>query len=90
MNRTERSDRGTSERRVTVRSNRESGDRDRRVDRNRGGDRREHRGQRYDWGGLAFYFYDGYYHGDCNWLRRRYEATGSGYWLARYRQCRDD
>ena len=49
-----------------------------------------HRGTRYLWGGLPFYFYDGYYHGDCGWLRRRAEATGSRYWWVRYRQCRED
>lgn len=46
-------------------------------------------GTRYLWGGLPFYFYDGYYYGDCRWLRRRAEATGSSYWWTRYRQCRD-
>ncbi len=53
---------------------------------NRGG----HHGTRYLWGGLPFYFYDGYYHGDCGWLRRRAQATGSRYWWVRYRQCRED
>lgn len=64
-------------------------------DRNVGGSRivehrRHHRGTRYLWGGLPFYFYDGYYHGDCGWLRRRAEITGSRYWWIRYRQCRED
>jgi hypothetical protein len=64
-------------------------------DRNVGGSRHverrgHHRGTRYLWGGLPFYFYDGYYHGDCGWLRRRAEATGSRYWWIRYRQCRED
>jgi hypothetical protein len=61
-------------------------------DRNVGGNRHvgRHRGTRYLWGGLPFYFYDGYYHGDCGWLRRRAEATGSRYWWIRYRQCRED
>ena len=55
----------------------------------RGGERREgYRGQRFLYGGLPFYFYDGYYHGDCGWLRRRAEATGSRYWWVRFRQCR--
>jgi hypothetical protein len=49
-----------------------------------------HRGTRYLWGGLPFFFYDGYYHGDCSWLRRKANETGSRYWLTRYRQCRDD
>ncbi len=55
----------------------------------RGGDRR--RGTRYSWGGLGgvFYFYDGYYHGDCSWLRRKALSTGSRYWWQRFRQCRN-
>lgn len=48
------------------------------------------RGVRYMWGGLPFFFYDGYYHGDCSWLRRKARQTGSSYWWRRYRQCRDD
>lgn len=71
----------------------------RRIDRNqverRHIDRRRHdgghrwqRGTRYLWGGLPFYFYDGHYYGDCGWLKRRAEATGSRYWWVRYRQCR--
>ena len=84
---------------VTSGGNRQSsgrpsgGDGARRVVRSggdRGGDRGERRGKRFSWGdGFDFYFYDGYYHGDCSWLRRRYRETGSAYWLARYRQCRD-
>ena len=55
----------------------------------RRGDRR--RGTRYSWGGLGgvFYFYDGYYHGDCSWLRRKAVSTGSRYWWQRFRQCRN-
>ncbi len=54
----------------------------------RGGDRR--RGTRYSWGpGAIFYFYDGYYHGDCSWLRRKAVSTGSRYWWQRFRQCRN-
>jgi len=54
-----------------------------------GGDRR--RGTRYVWGpGLAFYFYDGFYHGDCSWLRRKARETGSRYWRHRYEQCRNE
>jgi hypothetical protein len=66
--------------------------RDRNAGGNRhvGGNRGGHRGVRHLWGGLPFYFYDGYYHGDCGWLRRRAEATGSRYWWVRYRQCRED
>ncbi len=79
---------------VTVRPNRNSGN----VVRRRGndgkyysyrGDRRHHRGTRFNWGpGAIFYFYDGYYHGDCAWLRRKAVATGSSYWWRRYRLCR--
>ncbi len=47
------------------------------------------RGKRFNWGpNIAFYFYDGYYYGDCDWLRRKARQTGSDYWLRRYRQCR--
>lgn len=47
------------------------------------------RGQRFNWSpGIAFWFYDGYYYGDCDWLRRKARETGSAYWLRRYRQCR--
>ncbi len=58
----------------------------------RGGSRNfggRNRGTRYSWGpGALFYFYDGYYHGDCSWLRRKAATTGSNIWLRRYRQCR--
>lgn len=47
-----------------------------------------HRGARFSWGGPVFWFYDGYYHGDCGWLHRRAIATGSRYWWRRYRLCR--
>lgn len=51
--------------------------------------RRANRGTRYSWGpGALFWFYDGYYHGDCAWLRRKAEATGSAIWRRRFRQCR--
>jgi hypothetical protein len=47
-------------------------------------------GRHQTWGpGISFYFYDGYYYGDCGWLRRRARVTGSPYWWRRYRQCRD-
>ncbi len=74
--------------RAYVPSNRHAGSANRHGEHhgNRGG----HRGTRHLWGGLPFYFYDGYYHGDCGWLRRRAEATGSRYWWVRYRQCRED
>ncbi|MGD9806471.1 MAG: hypothetical protein AB7E81_14740 [Hyphomicrobiaceae bacterium] len=47
-----------------------------------------HHGRRYAWGGLPFWFYNGYYYGDCDWLYRRALATGSGYWWDRYDSCR--
>jgi hypothetical protein len=54
------------------------------------GEHKRHRGVRYFWGpGAVFYFYDGYYHGDCSWLRLKAEATGSRYWWRRYRLCRE-
>lgn len=62
------------------------------IIRNRGGHDRDYirrRGHRYVWGpGIEFWFYDGYYYGDCAWLKRRAIATGSSYWWRRYRQCR--
>jgi hypothetical protein len=46
-------------------------------------------GRHHRWGpGISFWFYDGYYYGDCNWLRRRAIVTGSRYWWRRYRLCR--
>lgn len=48
------------------------------------------RGTRYLWGpGLGFYFYNGSYYGDCDWLERRALATGSSYWWDRYNRCID-
>jgi hypothetical protein len=48
------------------------------------------RGHRYVWGpGIAFWYYGGLYYGDCDWLRRRAEVTGSAYWWNRYEQCVD-
>lgn len=63
---------------------------DRQV-RNRGGEGRPWRsGRRYSWGpGIYFYLYDGYYYGDCSWLRAKARSTGSSYWWQRYRQCRE-
>jgi len=47
-------------------------------------------GRRLNWGGgTSFYFYDGHYYGDCAWVLRRAQATGSRYWWTRYRQCRN-
>lgn len=52
-------------------------------------ERQVRRGTRYNWGpGAIFYFYNGYYHGDCAWLRRKAISTGSEYWRRRFRQCR--
>ena len=48
------------------------------------------RGQRYSWGpGVAFYFSDGYYYGECRWVKRRAIETGSRVWWRRYERCRD-
>lgn len=58
-----------------------------------GGDGRRDRwrsGHRYNWGpGFAFYFYDGYYYGECSWLKRRVRVTGDPVWWYRYERCRD-
>jgi hypothetical protein len=41
--------------------------------------------------GYGAYYGSGYGYGSgCGWLRRRAEATGSGYWWARYEECVDD
>lgn len=46
-------------------------------------------GRRFSWApGFTFYLYDGYYYGDCAWLRRKARATGSQVWWRRYRRCR--
>lgn len=58
--------------------------------RDRGDRRHFHRGKRHVWGpGIEFWFYDGHYYGDCEWLRERATDTGSGYWWTRYQLCRD-
>jgi hypothetical protein len=45
-------------------------------------------GRHFAWGsGIGFWFYDGYYYGDCAWLRQRAIVTGSSYWWHRYNQC---
>jgi hypothetical protein len=52
---------------------------------------REHirRGRHYGWGpGIGFYFSDGWYYGDCGWLRRRALATDSPVWWRRFHRCR--
>ncbi len=47
------------------------------------------RGHRYAWGpGISFYLSDGYYYGDCGWLKRRAIETGSRVWWRRYERCR--
>ncbi|MGL1446696.1 hypothetical protein ACSTJA_23430, partial [Vibrio parahaemolyticus] len=38
---------------------------------------RHHRGTRFIWGGLPFYYDDGYYYGDCEWLHEQAVETGS-------------
>jgi hypothetical protein len=46
-------------------------------------------GRHIYWGsGLDFYYYDGYYYGNCEWLRERAIYTGSRYWWRRYELCR--
>lgn len=41
--------------------------------------------------GYGAYYGDSYYGGSgCGWLRRRAEATGSGYWWSRYEECLDE
>ncbi len=46
-------------------------------------------GRSYYWGpGIQFWSYDGYYYGDCGWLKRRAAITGSRYWWRRYQLCR--
>jgi hypothetical protein len=48
------------------------------------------RGHRYNWGpGISFYFADGYYYGECGWLKRRAIETGSRMWWRRFQRCRD-
>lgn len=66
---------------------RHRGDR-RQVD--RGSRRHHHRGTRYVWGpGIEFWFDDGYYYGNCDWLRVRALETDSSTWWRRYRLCRE-
>ncbi len=91
-----RRDRGDGDRDRNVRRrDRGDGDRDRNYrregrHRDRGDHRHFHRGKRHVWGpGIEFWFYDGYYYGDCDWLREKAIDTGSGYWWTRYRLCRD-
>jgi hypothetical protein len=40
--------------------------------------------------GYGAYYGDSYYRSGCGWLRRRAEATGSGYWWSRYEACLDE
>jgi hypothetical protein len=63
---------------------------DRNWRRSRDHDRIVRRGHRYLWGpGVAFYFSDGYYYGECGWLKRRAIVTGDRIWWRRYERCRD-
>lgn len=81
-----RRDRDNIPNRVVVRD----GNRDRARGDDRRGDGDRRRGTRHNWApGFTFYFYDGFYHGDCSWLRRKVRETGSNYWRQRLRQCRD-
>lgn len=57
--------------------------------RHTGGHRGYRSGTRFIWGGLPFYYYDGYYYGDCEWLHEQALETGSRYWWVRYRACRE-
>jgi hypothetical protein len=55
--------------------------------------RHKHRVRRFGrhifWGpSVDFYYYDGYYYGNCEWLRERAVYTGSHYWWRRYELCR--
>ena len=79
-------DRGDRDR-SGIRDGRRGGDMDRGYRRGGGGYAPWRSGRRYSWG-PGFYFYNGYYYGDCGWLRRRAVATGSSYWWDRYRLCR--
>lgn len=55
---------------------------------NRGGYYRYRRGYPYVWGGLAVTgAYGAYAYGNCGWLYRQAEATGSAYWWQRYEDC---
>ena len=46
-------------------------------------------GRRHNWGGITFYLSDGYYYGECGWLKRRAVRTGNPIWWSRFRRCRD-
>jgi hypothetical protein len=46
-------------------------------------------GHRHSWGGVTFYLSDGYYYGECGWLKRRAIRTDNPIWWSRYRRCRD-
>lgn len=100
--RVNRGDSGDRGERARVRVDRDFGDRSRRnrevlVDRGRNDSwrrtadwNRVRRGHRYYWGsGVGFYFSDGYYYGDCRWLKRRAIVTGNPMWWERYELCRD-
>ncbi len=38
--------------------------------------------------GIQNRYNDGFYYGDCAWLRRKARHTGSRYWIRRFQQCR--
>ncbi len=98
MNRGERANRGDGINRM---ERRERADRGLRRENGYDGPRRNfsrgdgyrndwRRGRRYNWGpGVAFYLNDGYYYGECNWLKRRARETGNPIWLRRFAQCRN-
>lgn len=47
-------------------------------------------GKRHMWApGISFYFSDGYYYGECGWLKTRAMRNNSPIWWDRYRRCRD-
>ncbi len=46
-------------------------------------------GHPHVWGGVTFYLSDGYYYGECDWLKRRAIRTDSSIWWSRYHRCRD-
>ena len=95
----ERTDRGSDRDTRFERSTR-SVDRDRHFDRGGRAEVRDwrrpgyreriRRGHHYGWGpGIGFYFSDGWYYGECGWLKRRALATDSPVWWHRYRRCRE-
>lgn len=91
-------DRGSSERRSFDGDRRRGADVDVKIRDRRDGPRRwgkrdrdfvVRHGHRHVWGGVTFYLSDGYYYGECDWLKRRAIRTDSRVWWDRYRRCRD-